>query len=72
MDRLGAPADIPPVLRGMVKEEVPLLACWREARLVVDGLTVVGFVPSGVTGIGAAGGGAGASGAGGILGARHI
>ena len=71
MDRLGAPADIPPVLRGMVKEEVPLLACWREARLVVDGLTVVGFVPS-VAEIGAAGGGAGASGAGGILGARHI
>jgi hypothetical protein len=61
MDRLGAPAVIPPVLRGMVKAAVPLLACCREARLVIEGFTVVGLVPSGVTGIGAAGGGAGAS-----------
>jgi hypothetical protein len=72
MERLGAEAVIPPVLRGMVKAAVPLLACLRDARLVIEGFTVVGLVPSGVTGIGAAGGGAGASGAAGILGARHI
>ena len=56
------------MLRGILKLEVPLLACWRDSRLVRVGLTVVGSVPV-ITGVGA---GAGGSGALGILGERHM
>ena len=56
------------MLRGILKLEVPLLACWRDSRFVRVGLTVVGSVPV-MTGAGAGGGGSGALG---ILGERHM
>ena len=65
-DFIGA---IPPVLRGIARLLVPLLAWAILSRVVLVGLTVVGWVPAGITG---AGGGAGGAGADGILGARHM
>ena len=59
---------MPPVLRGMLKLEVPRLA-WRiDSRFDLVGFTVVGSVLV-ITGAGAGGGGSGALG---ILGARHM
>jgi len=59
----------PPVLNGIVRLDIPWLACWSDLRWETVGLTVVGSVPGWITG---AGGGGGGSGGFGILGARHM
>jgi hypothetical protein len=60
---------MPPVLRGIARLLVPLLAWAMLSRVLFVGRIVVGCVPGAMTGIG---GGAGGAGGLGILGARHM
>lgn len=65
---------MPPMLKGMVRLLVPLLACFKDCREDRVGLMVVGCAPGAMTGDGGGGGNSCLEGVGaeGILGARHM